>query len=109
MNFFDHQEKARKHTTLLVFYFILAIICIILAFDAVILSALLYANHDHHFITINHSQVIDKDAIIFLSIVIGILCSPIVITVIILGTIFKLIELRGGGDLGCKNGECTTG
>src|SRR3990167_5150978 len=97
MNFFEHKEKARKKTFVLVLYFVLAIVLILLAIDGVIVSALLIAHQDSNFITYNGSQAITSGMVIFLLIITGLISSPIVLLVIFLGTLFKLISLRKGG------------
>ncbi|MDZ7828201.1 MAG: hypothetical protein U5K33_01530 [Halofilum sp. (in: g-proteobacteria)] len=44
MDFFERQERARRSTTVLVLVFVLAVIAIVLAVDAVVWGALLWAD-----------------------------------------------------------------
>ena len=46
MNFFEHQEAARKKTSLLVFYFVLAVAAIVAAVYLAVLAAFLFAEKD---------------------------------------------------------------
>lgn len=88
MNFFEQQDKARKRTTTLVLYFILAIVFIILAVDCLIIG-LMYFNSTPGSLK---TEELVSDAII-----IGIGLTPAVLIVIGIGTLIRLYQTRGGG------------
>lgn len=100
MNFFDQQEKLKRKTAILVFYFILAILLIILAFDAVIVWGILGTN-DPNLIssfggtpdyTYGGSQ---NTWPLFLNV--GLMIAPIIIAIILLGSFFRMRSLKAGG------------
>ncbi|MGD9592503.1 MAG: M48 family metalloprotease, partial [Candidatus Berkiella sp.] len=103
MNFFEHQEKAKKKTFWLVLYFIIAIVCIILFIDVVFAAAIIYAQPEHYFATSNVYTINDamsnlnQNAIIDLMIGVTVLVSPVIILVIFIGTLWKMYSLRDGG------------
>jgi Zn-dependent protease with chaperone function len=97
MNFFEHQDKARKKTFWLILYFILAIIMIILAIDCVVIGAFAYTNPEVYYPLTEYGHVLNKGALIQLAILTTITVSPTIIFVIFFGTIIKLISLREGG------------
>jgi len=90
MNFFEAQEQARKHTSLLVVLFLLAVICIIVAIYAVvaIISPFLgiesYAAHDYRFL--------DVERIVWV--------AGITMLIIMGGSLYKVIALRKDGGKG---------
>lgn len=85
MNFFEHQDKARKKTKLLVFYFLLAILLIILALNAFIYGSIYYTAQYY------------PDVYPLLYQPIWIFVSGIVLLIILGGTLIKTITLKGGG------------
>ncbi len=87
MNFFEQQDKARKRTSTLVLYFILAIIFIILAIDCLILG-LIYANVP---------TGVDSKELLSDAVLIGIGLTPLVLIVIGIGTLIRMYQTRGGG------------
>jgi Zn-dependent protease with chaperone function len=97
MNFFDNQEKARKSTFWLILYFVLAIICIILIIDCVVMGSIIYANPKEFYPLVGYQHVLNQSAILQLAVITTLAVSPIIILVIVLGTIFKMISLREGG------------
>lgn len=97
MNFFEAQERAKKKTFVLVLYFILAIIAIIGIIDSIVVGALLAEHASSPFIDYNGSYEITQGMVIFLFVATGIVVSPILLVIILLGTLFKIIALRGGG------------
>ena len=46
MNFFEHQQRARQRTSLLVLLFILAVLAIVVTVNAAVLAALMFFSHD---------------------------------------------------------------
>ena len=97
MNFFEYQDKARKKTFSLVVYFLLAILLIILAIDAVVVAAVAYGNPDIYFPRTAMGTSINQNALTNLAITTTITVSPIVIGIILIGTLIKTIALRNGG------------
>ncbi|MGD9721155.1 MAG: M48 family metallopeptidase [Pirellulales bacterium] len=81
MDFFEHQERARRKTGLLVVYFLVAVVLIILSVYAAIAGVLFYYGEAPW-----HPQV-------FLTV------SAATLLVISAGTLYKLVELTGGGEM----------
>jgi Zn-dependent protease with chaperone function len=84
MDFFEHQDKARKKTGLLILYFALAVICIFCALF--ILASFIFSRDS-----------ISK-AIIWDPALAGIVALSTAI-IVGLGTLFKVISLAGGGKV----------
>lgn len=100
MNFFDHQEKARKKTFRLVLYFIVAIVLIILAIDVIVVTAIVYTNPEYYFTSFTHDQsqgILIQDRVLSLAIVTSTFVIPGVLIVILTGTLFKMLAIRNGG------------
>ena len=88
MNFFEHQDRARSSTRTLVFLFIAAIVTLILITTFLVVTVLGLAEAQ------NSQSAIDFNIItsdIFL------LVSAGVISVVVLGTVFRFAQLSGGG------------
>lgn len=86
MNFFAHQDRARKQSKYLVLLFILAVICIVIAVDAVVLLLSGYLSTEQ----LADTQNIDNWTLIIWS-------SAGVIGLIVLSSLFKTAALRSGG------------
>ncbi|MDQ6957616.1 MAG: M48 family metallopeptidase [Mariprofundaceae bacterium] len=90
MNFFEAQEQARKHTSLLVVLFLLAVICIVAAVYAAVaiitpfLGIENYADHDYRFL--------DAGRIAWV--------AGITTLIILGGSLYKIIALRRDGGKG---------
>ncbi len=105
MNFFEHQDKARKKTFWLVLYFLLAIGFIIFTLDIVFLSALFFLEPDKYMsipidqysFTRDGLAPFHRQEILTLAIEVAIVISPTIIFVIIIGSLWKMHQLRGGG------------
>ncbi len=103
MNFFEHQEKAKKKTFWLVLYFIIGIIFIIFTIDLILTGALIYLEPEryftapHHNFTFDDIKSIDHAAITKLFFGVGICISPVVIFIILFGSIYKMRSLKEGG------------
>jgi len=105
MNFFDYQDRARKWTRLLVALYALAVALIVLAvYGAVLLAWSQFSGVTHHAaFSRNFSQpgavdgrsglpgIWDPD-IFFWS-------SLVTLTILLGGTAYKVMELRGGGEV----------
>lgn len=90
MNFFAHQDRARKTTRKLVFLFTFAVICLIVITSLLIIFTLSFSE--------NTAGKIAFDQNLFTS-DIFILVSIGVISVVSLGSLFRVAQLRGGGKV----------
>jgi Zn-dependent protease with chaperone function len=90
MDFFAQQDKTRRKTKLLVFYFILAVAAIIVACYFVGVVVFNAAQSQHHRYG-EQPQLILWDVRLFFGVTVGVLA------VIILGSAYKTNELSGGG------------
>lgn len=104
MNFFEHQEKARKKTGRLIFYFVLAIFLIIVSIDLIILGLVLFSADPSIIHTVadlnttDHTPVnITPELILRAFLHIASVISPAIILVIVLGSAFRMLTLRSGG------------
>lgn len=106
MNFFEHQERARKKTSLLIFYFALAIFLIITAIDLIALGLVLFFKDPNIIHMVSEFDIssaspepiyITPDLIIKLFIHIAVVISPTIIVIIALGTVFRMLSLTSGG------------
>lgn len=104
MNFFEHQDRARKKTKLLLLYFLLAVILIIVSIDCMLVFLTLYTDGYVFYALVTppgtmimppsmvkFAQIQDF-FIFFLPYVAG-----AVIMVIFTGTLYRLFHLRAGG------------
>lgn len=80
INFFEHQEQARRHTSLLIFLFTVAVVAIGFAVYAVVFAVLLNREHNTFF-----------QPELFAPVFAGVL------GVIAVGTLYKVMMLSGGG------------
>jgi Zn-dependent protease with chaperone function len=88
MDFFEHQEKARRKTSQLVAYFLIAVVLIILAVYLAVVGVLFYGqNRDHQGpgATLWYPDV-------FAAVTLGTL------VIITTGSVYKFAELSGGGE-----------
>jgi Zn-dependent protease with chaperone function len=99
VDFFDRQDKARRNTKLLVFYFSLAVLSLVLAVNAavsLILTGLtnygLILRSASPFASANDRSFIWSQSELFLWITIGTL------VVILIGSVFKTLQLARGGS-----------
>ncbi|GAB3094301.1 M48 family metallopeptidase [Aestuariicella hydrocarbonica] len=100
MNFFEHQDQARKNTTRLIVFFSLAVLSLI-AITTVFVSGLLYyfdlQNQKRHAPLQNmDGNVTGILQILSWDLVAGI--ALVVITVVLIGSLYKLMQLSGGGE-----------
>ena len=87
MDFFASQELARRKTKWLIFYFILAVICMIAGIYLVVVLALATQTKGDQAVAIN----------LFDPVILGIVALS-VISVVGCGSLYKVAELRGGGE-----------
>ena len=94
MTFFQQQEAARKRTLILIGYFVLAVICIIAAIYTVIVVMLHNVKDDATGASLLPSlwnpEIFTITALVTLLIIVG-------------GSIFKILALRGGGSVVARN------
>jgi Zn-dependent protease with chaperone function len=90
MDFFAQQDRTRRKTKLLVFYFILAVAAIILACYFVGLVILNVTQGQHHHYE-EQPQLVLWDLRLFFGVTVGVLA------VIFIGSAYKTNELSGGG------------
>lgn len=88
MDFFQHQERARRRTSLLVLYFLLAVIAIILCVYLAVAAVLFYGHSRGGHTTSGTLWFPD----VFAAVAIGTIC------VITVGSLFKIAELSSGGE-----------
>ncbi len=89
MNFFEHQDKARRQTRLLVTLFSLAVLGIVIAVNALVLA--LYGYADDDVAALSLGQLLSNN--------VGLILATTVITGAIIGlaSAFRTVQLRGGG------------
>ena len=85
MNFFEHQEEARRSTRRLVFLFALAVVMIVLSVYLAVALVLTWANKE------TELDVGVWNLPVFLGI------AAVTLSVIAAGTLYKIAALRGGG------------
>lgn len=89
MNFFEHQDRARSSTKLLVLLFVCAVITLIFLTTFLIVFALSLSEEGGAPAPGLNPSFLASD--IFL------IVSAVVVSVVVLGTLFRLAQLRGGG------------
>ncbi len=90
MDFFEHQEQARKKSGLLVFYFVLAIIGIVVSIYFVVLLISGYDGNRYMLRSLWNPEILSTTAI-------G------TVAVILLGSGYKVMQLSGGGAVVAKD------
>lgn len=90
MDFFEHQEQARKKSGLLVFYFVLAIIGIVASIYFVVLLVSGYDGNRYMLRSLWDPEILSTTAIGTLA-------------VILLGSGYKIMQLSGGGAVVAKD------
>jgi len=99
VDFFNSQDKARRNTKLLVFYFILAVLSLLLAVNAAVL--LILASFGNYGVLIWKSIPISSAAELSLPFSQAeLLCAITVgtLVVILIGSVFKTLQLARGGS-----------
>lgn len=97
MSFFDEQARAQRKTTLLICYFIVAVILTIIAIDALIIGATVLVGKDHFLMQRPNGLYLRPEYFYPLMHKVIAIASPIVLGVILLGTLTTSFQLRGGG------------
>lgn len=90
MNFFDHQEKARKQTRWLVFLFVLALLAIVLSIEVIALIFLGQPSPE------GSSSLIDPNFLSYNTPLVG-GAAFVTLAVVGLATMFRMASLRAGG------------
>ena len=91
MNFFEHQESARRQSRWLIFIFILAVAAIVVAINAVILVALGFVSFDADTASVPFREVV-RSHLPTLA-----LAAVVSVAFILLASLFKIVGLRAGG------------
>ena len=86
MDFFQHQERARRKTGLLVLYFILAVIAIVVCVNLAVLLTLFWGD----FQSVSPSQWFTHPFIHWI--------TGLTLAVMVFGCLLKLWQLRNGGQ-----------
>ena len=86
MDFFQHQERARRKTGLLVLYFILAVIAIVVCVNLAVLLTLFWGD----FQSVSPSQWFSHPFIHWI--------TGLTLAVMVFGCLLKLWQLRKGGQ-----------
>jgi Zn-dependent protease with chaperone function len=89
MNFFEHQDQARKKTGQLVFFFILAVVCLIVLTNLLVIGVLAYLG--------GVSPGDSSSVFSFFSLKTLATISGLVISIVIIASLFKFLQLAGGG------------
>jgi len=100
MNFFEHQEQARKKTGLLVVLLVLAVISLVLV--TVFALGVFFYFFQTHATSISAAEAYGRPLIqhliIFSHSPIALWTSTAVVSVVVAATVFKYAQLRGGGQ-----------
>ena len=99
MDFFDRQDKARRNTTLLVFYFVLAVLSLLLAVNVVV--SLLFIGFTNYGLVIRNLNPVSSANELSLPWSHGELLFLVTIgtlSVILIGSVFKTLQLARGGS-----------
>ncbi len=98
MNFFEHQAKARRNTTLLVFYFILATLLIVLAVNAAVFFTVPFLSNSLHIDGSQQFPVTFKALSHWFQNPYWLYISLGTLGVIFFGSLIRLSQLSGGGE-----------
>jgi Zn-dependent protease with chaperone function len=96
VNFFEHQDRARSSTRKLVLLFVLAVASLIVITTFLVVFILGLAEQ-------GGTQVAPGLNTRFLGSDVFLLVSVVVITVVMLGTLYRMTQLRGGGSIVAEN------
>ena len=91
MNFFEHQESARKQSRWLILSFILAVAAIVVAVNGVILLALGLISFDAETASVPFREVVRQNLPTLA------IAAVVSVAFILLASLYKMSSLRGGG------------
>src|SRR5258707_6169025 len=91
MDFFENQERARRHTKVLVVYFALAVATLIITAYLAAAFILFHSRVEH-----GQGLIALWDPQIFLAVATG------TIAIVSFGSLYKIMELRAGGGAGAR-------
>lgn len=97
MNFFEDQAQAKKRTTLLVCYFLIAVILTVILINIIVVGAIVYTRIEHYFVYVHGEWVMRRENLYPLISMVSMIASPIVLGIIVLGSLITSYQLRGGG------------
>ena len=99
MDFFNCQDKARRNTKLLVFYFVLAVLSLLLAVNAAVLLILAgFANYGLLIWKLNPISSANELALPFSQAELLFFVTIGTLVVILIGSVFKTLQLARGGS-----------
>ncbi len=97
MDFFEHQEAARRRTGLLVFLFVLAVVLIVVTICTVVGFAISATNNADGNVRVdpiaNFVNTVEQNWLVFLAV------SGLTVTVIFLASLYKVSQLSSGGQV----------
>src|SRR5205823_6273480 len=99
LDFFDRQDKARRNTTLLVFYFVLAVLSLLLAVNVVV--SLLFIGFTNYGLVIRNLNPVSSANELSLpwsQVELLFLVTIGTLSVILIGSVFKTLQLARGGS-----------
>jgi len=91
MNFFEHQDRARRNTGLLVFYYILAVILILVAVYGVIIGVFVYTSQPEAGGSVTPDALWNPEVFVLVVGITGL--------IILSGTVYKVLQMRAGGKV----------
>ncbi len=91
MNFFESQERVRRHTALLVVLFVLAVVALIVMTNLLVMIVFGYLNNEQ--LRDGGSFIRQMDWRIFAAVSAG------VVAVVLAGSLYKILALSGGGKV----------
>jgi len=97
MNFFEDQARAKKRTTLLVVYFFIAVVLTIFLIDFILVGAIAYTRLEHYFLYQGGEWIVRRENLYPLISYIVMIASPVVLGIIVIGSLITSFKLRSGG------------
>ncbi|HEY0892371.1 MAG TPA: M48 family metallopeptidase, partial [Cellvibrio sp.] len=96
MNFFEHQDRARRNTNHLILLLILAVLSLV-AITTLLFAAFAYFGREHYSADLGENVGLWQGIINALSLETFILIALGVSSVVLLGSLFRFFQLRAGG------------
>lgn len=96
MNFFEHQDRARRNTNHLILLLILAVLSLV-AITTLLFAAFAYFTREHYSADLGETVGLWQGIINALSLETFILIALGVSSVVLLGSLFRFFQLRAGG------------
>jgi Zn-dependent protease with chaperone function len=96
MNFFEHQDRARRNTNHLILLLILAVLSLVVI-TTLLFAAFAYFTQEHYSADVGETVGLWQGIINALSLETFILIALGVSSVVLLGSLFRFFQLRAGG------------